>query len=126
MRGFRRFCAGIAVLLAAQTAHAQYGPGQQQNPAAGGLSWPPPQLSGQMPFYQGGQPPGGMPSPIVPAQYQQRGPAGPPGMAPMYGPGNQMNPYPGLDLFRYGTQRTTNEGGLWYKEMLNTKRDFNA
>ncbi len=129
MRGFRQFCAGITVLLvswSAQTASAQYGPGQQQNPAAGGLSWPPPQLSGQMPFYQGRQSPGALPSRIVPAQFQQGAPAGAPGMAPMYGPGNQLQPYPGLDMFRYGTQRTTNEGGLWYKEMLNTRRDFNA
>ncbi len=129
MRGFRQFCAGIAVLFvfwSAQTASAQYRPGQQQNHAAGGLSWPPPQLSGQMPFYQGSPSPGALPSPIVPARFQQGVPAGAPGMAPMYGPANQLQPYPGLDLFRYGTQRTTNVGGLWYKEMLNTRRDFNA
>ena len=54
------------------------------------------------------------------AQFQQA----PPMAAPAYGPGNQLNPYPGLDMYRYGWQQTINENGLWFSERRNARRNY--
>ncbi|WP_150105967.1 hypothetical protein [Rubinisphaera brasiliensis] len=44
--------------------------------------------------------------------------------APAYGSGGEMNPYPGLDMYRYGFQQTINDDGLWFSEKLNARRDY--
>ena len=156
MRGLRRFCVGMTALMFAwtgQTAFGQSPPAASGQP--GGLNWPPPGLQAPQPFAHPQEPTSRWPAPMVSAphggmppggiqqtQFQQ--PMGPPpgpgfvppppyGVAPpphagppQYPGGADLQPYPGLDMYRYGYQQTINENGLWFSEKLNASRKYHV
>ncbi len=112
MRGLRRFCVGMTVLMFAWSSPNVWAqPSSASSNGSGSLAWPP---QGHEPFGASG--PGG----VTPVQYQQPAPM----PAPAYGSGGEMNPYPGLDMYRYGFQQTINDDGLWFSEKLNARRDY--
>ena len=134
MRGLRRFCVGMAVLMFSWTTPAAWAQSPQPTPiyGNGGLAWPP---AGMVdPLGQSAPSAGhGWPMPLMngtggeiqQTQYQQaQFQQAPPMAAPAYGPGNQLNPYPGLDMYRYGWQQTINENGLWFSERRNARRNY--
>ncbi len=159
MRGLRRFCVGMAVLMSSWTTPATWAQSPQPSPVygSGALAWPPPGMAPSQD--QAGPYMGTMPSPLMQsapgqmpqsyhsqgqipqphyqqAQYQQMqypqgpgqpGPQGGPPVpvpAPYYGPGSEFNPYPGLDMYRYGWQQTTNENGLWFSDRRNAQKKY--
>ncbi len=134
MRGFRRFCVGIAAMALAwssSTVQAQPEPRYYEQSATPPGGWSPNSFQPQGPYGAGGPQAAGQWTPemmaggIQQAQFQQ-GPPPPSGPGNFNGmpPGGDLNPYPGLDMYRYGFQQTTNEGGLWYKRMLNASRTY--
>lgn len=49
------------------------------------------------------------------------------GMAQMPpGVGVNYQPYPGIDMYRYGLNQTINEDGLWFQKLRNQRREYTA
>ncbi|MCA8986755.1 MAG: hypothetical protein KDA78_03895 [Planctomycetaceae bacterium] len=126
MTGLRWCCRGIAALVLAwsgQQAQAQW------EPPAGG---PPPGQPGMksqlppnpfaVPVTQAGHWTPDMASQGIQQTQFEVPMAGPPQAGPpAAGP---LNPYPGIDMYRYGFQQNINQNGLWYQELRNSSKNY--